>query len=244
MNFSNSSVLKLFRLAAIIVFDIAVLLAFFKIFFVLFLVSPIKLIFMFIVLLAGLLAFSGALLFPTLLFRRSHFAYPVSVVTVTIFYLALSNLVSLFFISGSTAWYLIWELLIGAVYIGILSVLTFFANHEKEDTAELEQLQKSTIQMQLLLIENSLVSKQNDGAISPLLHSFKALKERIHASTPFGRIAGNSAIYELENKIRDNLEFIQLHTRSHTIAKNIEEIQTLMEETRRLIIHREALNIR
>jgi hypothetical protein len=240
----NVSLLRSYKLLGIVVFDIAVILAFFQIFSVLLIFSSVKLGVMLLVLLTGLLLFNGAVLFPNLLFRRSSPVYPVSVIVISILYLLLSNFISLLFVAGSLGWYLVLELLLLAALIGILVTLSFFADRESGGTDDLERTEKATINMQLMIIESSLMEKQKNEALVPIIRSFKRLKERIHASTPFGRITGNSEVYELENTIRDNLEFIQLHIRSDAVDKNIEDIQNLIEETRKLIVNREALNVR
>ncbi|NOU94676.1 hypothetical protein GC093_15815 [Paenibacillus sp. LMG 31456] len=244
MRYFNFSNFGLYRLLAALVFDIAIVLGFFSIFSALFILAPLKLVIMSIVLFVGLLFFSGAVVFPKLLFGRGSIAYPISIVVVSIIYLAVSNLISVIFIMGNMVWYICWELVVFAILIGVLSTLTYFSNREAVDTTELEQSEKTNINMQLMIIEASLNAKKNNEGILPIIHSFKMLKERINASTPFGRITGNSAVYELENTIRDNLEFIQLHIRSNSIDKNIVDIQNLIDETRSLIVNREALNVR
>ncbi|MCR8634812.1 hypothetical protein [Paenibacillus radicis (ex Xue et al. 2023)] len=243
MRYFNFSNFGLYRLLAVLVFDIAIILGFYSIFSVLFILAPMKLVIMSLVLFAGLLFLSGAVVFPNL-FGRGSIPYPISIVVVSILYLAVSNLISVTFIMGNIVWYICWELFIFAILIGVLSTITYFSNRESEDSTELEKSEKTNINMQLMIIEASLNAKKNNEGILPIIQSFKVLKERINASTPFGRITGNSAVYELENTIRDNLEFIQLHIRSNAIDKNIADIQSLIDETRHLIVNREALNVR
>lgn len=190
--------------------------------------------------------FSASVIFPRLLSKGKGIVYPIATITVSIMYLAISNLISVWFIVGSTVWYLGWELLTLAVVIGVLSVLLFFSKREIENEyqVELEQSNKTSIHMQLMYIEASLTAEQNAEGILPIIHSFKALKERIHASTPFGRITGNSAVLELENTIRSNLDYLQLYMRPNTLVKNLVDIQRLIDETRALIVNREVLNVR
>ncbi|MFD0682273.1 MULTISPECIES: hypothetical protein [unclassified Paenibacillus] len=243
MRYFNFSNFGLYRLLAVLVFDIAIIVGFYSIFSALFILAPMKLVIMSLVLFAGLLFFSGAVVFPNL-FGRGSIPYPISIIVVSILYLAVSNLISVAFIMGNIVWYICWELFIFAILIGVLSTITYFSNRESEDSTQLEKSEKTNINMQLMIIEASLNAKKNNEGILPIIQSFKVLKERINASTPFGRITGNSAVYELENTIRDNLEFIQLHIRSNAIDKNIADIQSLIDETRHLIVNREALNVR
>lgn len=242
---SNDSLLRTLKLSGVLIFDIAVLVAFIKMFSVLFIMAPVKLAFMFIVLLAGLCMFSGSVMFPKLL-GRSGIVYPIATVTVSILYLCVSNLISVIFIAGSTVWYIGWELLVFAVWIGIFSVFVMFAKRAAEDRGQagLEQSSMMSIHMQLNHIEESLTARQHVEGILPIIKSFKLLKERISASTPFGRITGNSAIFELEHTIRGNLDYLQLYIRSNALDQNIVDMQNLIDETRRLIVNREALNVR
>ncbi|MEK3726156.1 hypothetical protein [Paenibacillus sp. FSL H8-0034] len=242
----NFSLARSLKLLGVLVFDIAVIVIFISMFFGLLFLAPVKLALMSMILLIGLCFFSASVIFPRLLSKGKGIVYPIATITVSIMYLAISNLISVWFIVGSTVWYLGWELLTLAVVIGVLSVLLFFSKREIENEyqVELEQSNKTSIHMQLMYIEASLTAEQNAEGILPIIHSFKALKERIHASTPFGRITGNSAVLELENTIRSNLDYLQLYMRPNTLVKNLVDIQRLIDETRALIVNREVLNVR
>ncbi|NHN32509.1 hypothetical protein [Paenibacillus agricola] len=242
----NFSIARSLKLLGVLVFDIAVIMIFISMFSSLFILAPVKLALMSMVLLTGLFFFSVSVIFPRLLSRGYGVVYPIATIIVSIIYLALANLISVFFIVGSTVWYIGWELLAFAGLIGVLSVFLFFSKRETENEyqVELEQSNKTSIHMQLMFIEASLTAEQNIEGILPIIHSFKALKERIHASTPFGRITGNSVVFELENTIRSNLDYLQLYTRTNTLDKNMVDIQKLIDETRALIVNREVLNVR
>ncbi|WP_240418096.1 hypothetical protein [Paenibacillus periandrae] len=242
----NFSLARSLKLLGVLVFGIAVIVIFIRLFSGLLFLAPVKLAFMSVVLLIGLSLFSASVIFPRLLSRGTGIVYPIATITVSIMYLALSNLISVWFIVGSTVWYIGWELLALAAVIGVLSVLLFFSKRESDNEyqVELEQSNKTSIHMQLMYIEASLTAEQHVEGILPIIHSFKALKERIHASTPFGRITGNSAVLELENTIRSNLDYLQLYMRPNTLVKNRVDIQRLIDETRALIVNREVLNVR
>jgi len=243
----NSSIARVLGLLGVLVLDIAIIIIFVKIFSGLLILAPVKLSLMSMVLFVGLLFFSASVIFPRLLSRGRGIVYPIATISVSVIYLALSNLISVFFIVGSMVWYIGWELLVFVALLGVLSVLIFFSkrNTENEYQVEFEQSEKTSISMQLMFIEKSLTAKQNVEGIVPIVHSFKALKERIHASTPFGRIVGNSAVFEIENTIRSNLDYLQLYIRSNTLDKNmVVDIQNLIDETQTLIVNREVLNVR
>ncbi|SFM22183.1 hypothetical protein SAMN03159341_12125 [Paenibacillus sp. 1_12] len=242
----NSSITSSLKWLGVLVFDIAVIVVFLKIFSGLFILAPVKLALMSMVLLLGLFFFSASVVFPRLLSGSKSIAYPIATIFVSIMYLVLSNLISVFFIEGGMVWYIGWELLAFASLLGVLSVLFFFSKRETEyeNQVELEQSEKTNIHMQLMFIETSLTAKQNVEGIVPIMHSFKLLKERIHASTPFGRITGNSAVFELENTIRSNLDYLQLYIRSNSLDKNMVDIHNLIDETRTLMANRELLNVR
>jgi hypothetical protein len=242
----NTSIARVLMLLGVLVFDIAGIVVFVSMFSGLLMDAPVKLAFMFIVLLVGLLVFSISVIFPSLLLGKGGIVYPIAVVTVSVIYLGVSNLISVFFITGNVMGYIGWELLAFAVLMGVLAVLLFFSKREAkhENQVEFERSEKTTIHTQLMSIETALSAKQNIEGIVPVIHSFKVLKERIHASTPFGRIIGNSAVFEIENTIRSNLDYLQLYVRSNTLDKNIVDMQNLIDETRGLIVNRETLNVR
>jgi ABC-type multidrug transport system fused ATPase/permease subunit len=150
------------------------------------------------------------------------------------------------FIIGSTTAYLIWELLILAVFIGLTSLVTAFANGAVRDneSIQVEQSMKSKINIQLLNIESILFEKASHNEdISKITASFKRLKERINASTPFGRIRNNYAVTEMENKILSNLSLIEVNLSKPITGENKNSIENLIDETYRFVINREKLNI-
>ncbi|WP_282938568.1 hypothetical protein [Paenibacillus sp. RC67] len=232
------------RLCTAAVFDIAAIIMFVK--FALLLAEPIKLVLVCVIFAVGIILINGILILPELFLRNSSFPYRVSFVLLSIVYFLVSNLISLLFVSGSIVWYTGWELFILALYVGIYAVLAFFAQLESKDrnNTALEQDARNSIRTQLMNIETALAEKNTDGTTSSVLKAFKLLKERIHASTPFGRITGNSQVMELENRVRVNLEFLQLHTKSSIHDGNKNDILKLIEETQGLLSNREALNVK
>ena len=73
---------------------------------------------------------------------------------------------------------------------------------------------------------------------------FKALKERIYASTPFGRITGNSVILDLEDQIKSKLMYLEEILNIDISDETVVELEKLLKETRKLVINRETLNIK
>lgn len=246
MNKDNYSISKLLRLIGCFVFDIAMIIAFFKAFAFFSILAPVKSVLMLIVLLIGLAALNCAILIPDMLLKKLGVAFTAAIESLLIAYAVAANIISVYLISGSVVWYIVWQLIILSVLIVLISIIVSFAGRESENIkeAETEEITKSQINLQILNIENAIMSKENSEDISQIKNSFKALKERINASTPFGRITGNSAVLDIENRIKKNLKNLQSMLESALTDESMAEINKLLEETRRLVINREALNIR
>lgn len=228
------------------IFDFALILAFFKAFGLFFIIAPDKSILMLLVLIVGLICFNGAIVFPRMLFKSMGIPYSAATSTLLVLYSILANIISVFLIKGSTVWYIVWELVVFAVFLVIFSVIAVFSKGATEDIikAKKEQCDKTSIMLQLLEIEEILTSKEERQSILSILNLFKSLKERIQASTPFGRISGNSAVLGLENEIKNNLVSLQLDLQGNLTDKNLDELQKLIKDTLRLVINRETLNIK
>jgi len=182
-----------------------------------------------------------------MLYKRIGVAYSASIVTVSILYAVASNVLSVFLLAGSTAWYIVWQLIILAVFMGLLSVIALFSKRAMDDINKdkREQIAKSSIKAQLLEIEADMNAKKDCEGMLDVINSFKILKERINASTPFGRIAGNEAVADIEDEIRSNLLRLQSSIRAEDLSKdNLADIIKLIEDTRRLVVNREAMNVR
>lgn len=246
MNNSKLSSLSTLKIIGCLIFDIALILAYFKIFGLFVLIFPVKSILILFVLFVGLIIFNGAVILPSMLFKSIGIPYAASTTTLLALYAIGANIISIFLISGSTVLYIVWELVIFAVFLVIFSIIAIFSKGAAEDIAkvEKEQADKTSIMSQLLEIEGTLVEKENQDNILSCLNLFKALKERIQASTPFGRISGNMAVLEIENQIKNNLVSLKAGIQGNLTDKNLIEMETLIEDTRRLVINRETLNIK
>jgi len=246
MNNSKISSNDLLRISGCFIFDIAVILAFFKVVGLFFIIAPGKSIFMLLVLIVGLLIFNASILLPSRLFKNIGIPYSAATVTLLLLYVFIANIISIFFITGSTVWYIVWELIVFAVLLVILSIIFTFLKGSVENTVriEKEQADKTSVMLQLLKIEEILNEKEIKDDILAIINLFKALKERIQMSTPFGRISGNKVILELESKIMDNLVSLQEGLEVDLADKNKIELQKLIEDTRELVKNRETLNIK
>lgn len=74
-------------------------------------------------------------------------------------------------------------------------------------------------------------------------NEFELLKERIEASTPFGRITDNNAVLQLENQINDNLMFVIDMLKTELTENDLMELKKIIKKTKNLVINREAINI-
>jgi len=190
--------------------------------------------------------FNGAIIFSGMLSKSIGIAYSPSAEILFVLYAVGENILSILLIPLSTFWYIFWEAIIFATFIVIFSIIVVFSKSSAEDTArvEKEEADKTSILIHLLEIEGILTAKDNQEAALPCLNSFKALKERIQDSTPFRRISGNSSVLEIANKIKNNLVSLKAGFQGNLTDKALWELQRLLEDTRRLVINRETLNIK
>lgn len=246
MNNSKFSSISTMKILGCFIFDIALILAYFKVFGLFLLIAPDKSILILLVLLVGLLALNGAVVFPSVLFKIIGVPYAASITTLLVLYAIAANILSIFLIPGSTVWYIVWELIIFAIALVIFSIIANFSKtaSEKIIRDEKEQTEKASIMLQLLEIEDELTAKENQEALAPCLNSFQALKERILSSTPFGRISGNSAILEIENQIKDNLLSLKIGLQGNLNDEKLVQLQKSIDNTRKLVVNREILNIK
>lgn len=114
-------------------------------------------------------------------FKVIGIPYSVTTVTLAITYVLISNILSSALILGSSAWYIIWQLIIFAVFILIFAVIAAFSNEAAKDILkdQNEQAYKAFIMSQLLEIEDAFAAKEDQESIVQCLNLFKALKERL-----------------------------------------------------------------
>lgn len=234
------------RIMGCAIFDIAIILAFFKFCGLFLVIAPEKSILMILVLLIGLISINGGVIFPSMLFKRIGIPYSVAVSTVLALYAIIANVTSVMLIPANVVWYLVSELIIFAIFITIFSVCISFSKASETELVniEKEQLEKTSITMQLMEIQTIIEGKEDQKTILPCIKSFNALKERIKASTPFGRIIGNGAVLEVEEQIKNNLVTLKNGFEENLTDDNLIKLQRLLEDTRRLVINRETLNIK
>jgi len=258
MNNSKISSTVLLKVSGCFIFDVAVLLAFFKVVGLFFIIAPGKSSFMLLVLLIGLLIFNASVILPSMLFKSIGIPYVASTVTLLLLYVIVANIISIFFIMGSTVWYIVWELIIFAGLLVVLSIISTFLKGAAENITkiEIQAADKTSVMLQLLQIEDTLNKKGNGESVLSITNSFKTLKERIKASTPFGRIIGNNAVFELEDQIKNNLVTLQVSLEASLIDKKsikleksieldeLKGFQKLIKDTQTLVINRETLNIK
>lgn len=246
MNNSKLTSNDVLKILGCFIFDVALILAFLKTFGLFFIIAPGKSILILFILLVGLIVFNGAVIFPGMIFKSIGIPYSASIVTLFVLYAILSNILSVLLIPGSTVWYVVWEMILFAVFLVVFSIIAAFSRSAVEGIGKVEKEQddKALIMLQLLEIEGILNAKENQEEILPIRNHFKTLKERIQASTPFGRINGNNAVSEIENQIIKNLISLREGLQGNLNDKSLVEIQRLLKDTRRLVINRETLNIK
>ena len=178
MNNSKLSPIEVIRVIGCLIFDIAIILAFFKIFGLFFIIAPERSMLVLLFLFAGLISINGGVIFPGMLFKNMGIPYSVSVSTVLVLYAIIANVTSILLIPASIIWYLVCELIILAIFVMIFSVIASFAKASEKEivSIEKEQLEKASIMMQLLEIERTIAEVEDQKSIVACINSFKALK--------------------------------------------------------------------
>ena len=246
MNNSKLSSTSMLKVLGCFVFDIALILAFFKTFGLFFIIAPGKSILILFVLLLGLMILNLVVVFSDILFMSIGMPYCAVAVTLVVLYVIVANILSLFLIPGSIVWYIVWQLIVFAVFTVIFSIIATFSNDAAKNIIkdQNERADKTSIMLQLLEIEDAFIAREDQDAIVQCFNIFKSLKERIQVSTPFGRIIGNSVVLNAENQIKNNLVSINVSLNEKATDKNLVQLQRLLEDTGRLVIYRETLNIK
>lgn len=246
MNNNKLSSISMLRILGCFILDVALILAFFKIFGLFLIIAPIKSILMLFVLIFGLMIFNGVVVFSNMLFKVIGIPYSVTTVTLAITYVLISNILSISLVLGSSAWYIIWQLIIFAVFILIFAVIAAFSNEAAKDILknQNEQAYKAFIMSQLIEIEDAFAAKEDQESIVLCLNLFKALKERLQFSTPFGRITSNSSVLKAEDQINNNLVSLRVSVQENLNDNNLVQLQKLIVDTGRLVMNRELLNIK
>jgi hypothetical protein len=116
-----------------LVFDAALIVAFFKVFGLFIIIDPVKSILILLTLLIGLMILNIEVVFSDMLFRSIGIPHCAATVTLTVLYVIISNILSVFLIPGSIAWYIVWQLIIFAAYILSFAVIATFSNTAAED---------------------------------------------------------------------------------------------------------------
>lgn len=233
-------------LVGCLIFDFALILAFLKIFGSFFIVSFSKSLCAMLVLLLGLVASNVAVVAPNIQSKNVNLPFSNAISVLLILYACIANAASVFLLTGSIVRYIVWQLIVLAIFLILLSVTMAYLKRGITEVAnvEKEQMQVKILKLQVLRIDNLFTEKMGDPNILSVLPLFTSLRERALASTPFGRIVGNNEVAEIEEQVMKN--FLELEDMlSGDFADNrLIEVRNLLEETKRLIINREALNIK
>lgn len=238
------SLSTVFRFIGCLIFDIAVIIAFFQTFSLFTVLMPIKSILMLLFLLLGIVTLNVAIAFPRVVFDKVGIPYSTSIIVLFILYAVSANVLSAFLIVGSITGYIVWELILFAVFLLVLSFLVSFARKASENTEKVQQEQSAKISINLQLVRIETAINAMDYNNSALSDSYQALKERLNASTPFERVTDNQAVTDVENMIKANLQNILSCISTDSEEKEVASIQKQLDNTRQLLINRERLIVK
>lgn len=130
MNKNEFSSVDIIKLVSCLLFDIAIILGFFRILILFWIMSPIKAVVAFFILFTSLAILNGAIILPGLIYKDIGIPYTVSIVILSVLYFGLSNVPFIFFLSVATVWYVMYELIILSIFIAIFLVILLFSKSQ------------------------------------------------------------------------------------------------------------------
>lgn len=246
MNDNGFTASKILRAAACVILDAAMIIIFVKVFSFFSLLAPIRSVLALLVLLIGLAVVNVVIIAPGGIYNKIGIAHSAAIGFLLVLYAAAANVVSVLTVGiPSLVWYIVWQLLLLGIFILIFAVIAASAKRSAQSISanQAEAAARGNVALMLSDMQVSLSAREGDPAFASVAAAFGAMKERINVSTPFGRIQGNSAVDELENRIMGNLSLLQNEFRVNLSAENAARLRGIMEDTRRMIISRETLSI-
>lgn len=133
---SRISSISMKKILGCLVFDAALIVAFFKGFGLFIIIDPAKSILILLTLLIGLMILNIEVVFSDMLFKSIGIPHSAATITLTVLYVIISNILSVFLIPGSIDWYIVWQLIIFAAFILSFAVIAAFSNTAAEDDLE------------------------------------------------------------------------------------------------------------
>ncbi|MCJ7688408.1 MAG: hypothetical protein MUO60_03700 [Clostridiaceae bacterium] len=138
MDISKMSSISRLKILGCLVFDATVIAAFFKIFGLFIIVDPVKSTLILFVLQIGLFILNIVVVFSDMLFKSIGIPYSAATVTLTVLYVIISNILSVFLITGNVVWYIILELIIFTAFILSFAVIAQLSNSAAKDVLNVE----------------------------------------------------------------------------------------------------------
>ena len=127
MNKIKASSIDMIKVFGCLIFDIAIILAFFRVVGLFLIMSPVKSVISFFILCIGLVILNGAIILLRFMYKNIGMPYTVSIVILSVVYFCVSNIPFIFFIPLATAWYMVYELIILATFLVIFSIILLFS---------------------------------------------------------------------------------------------------------------------
>lgn len=136
MNKKEFSSIEAIKLFGCLVFDIAIILGFFRILSLFWIMSPVRAVISFFILLISLLILNGAIILPRFIYKEISVPYTVFIVFLSVLYFGLANIPFIFFMQFATVWYIVYELIILSIFLVIISVILLFSKVEVKHSKE------------------------------------------------------------------------------------------------------------
>lgn len=127
MNKSKFSSIEIISILSCLIFDIAIILAFSNIFSLNFIVSPSKFIIAFLVLSIGIISLNLSIVFARFFYRKLGIPYVSGLIVASVLYFLISNGITILLIASGAILYIVFQLIILAIFLFILSTILIFA---------------------------------------------------------------------------------------------------------------------
>lgn len=195
------------KAAALLVYDVIICLLFFSVWTILNLpLLPWAILAVF----GSLVLLNGAVLLSGLMNKSLGLPFTASVMIATILYsLVIVGFTWLNYPIIKPKWYVILTLVFFLIYLAVMTGLYMSARSKRGEITgqETEKQSSGNLSLLLLSIDSNLQNQQNQlapGLLQPASQAFSRLRERMQASTPFGRVT-RPEIASLENYILTEL---------------------------------------
>ena len=231
------------KAAALLVYDIVICLLFFSVWTILNLpLLPWAILAVF----GSLVLLNGAVLLSGLMNQSCGLPFTASAMIATIIYnLVIVGFTWINYLAITPKWYVFLTLVFFLVYLAVMTGLYLSARSKQGEISGQAAEKQSAVNLSLLLlsIESNLQSQQIQlapGLLQPASEAFNRLRERIQASTPFGRVT-RPEVVNLENYILTELGQINAWIQSVNAPEGVTGLAASFNRVHDVVVKKEKM---